>query len=308
MTVNVKGIDMRSIWIVLLVIVSAAVQNVTAQELNANVFVNMEPLQIDQRQEVQTMASDVRAYLNNQRFTGEDWEGPRIPIDVTIYINGRNGNTYSGRLAIVSHRPKNGDTVNTSPLLRVFDQEWNFLWTFSPTLSFQTMRYETFTSVLDFYVLLAIGMDMDTYEDLGGQFVYERAKQIAGLGNAAGIKTFSTNYQPGEITRMAMVTELTDPRLVGLRRLIYDYHVAIDEHSIDPVKGRAEVAAVLHDLADYKQNSISNRSVLLQMFFDAKAGEIAEIFKLQKDSPVWKDLQYLDAGNTQLYEKARTGS
>jgi hypothetical protein len=169
------------------------------------------------------------------------------------------------------------------------------------------MRYETFTSVVDFYVLLAIGMDMDTYDDLGGQFVYERAKQIAGLGNAAGIKSFSTNYQPGEFTRMAMITELTDPRYNGLRRLVYDYHVATDEYTIDPVKGRTEIAAVVHDIADYKQSSISNRSVILQMFFDAKSGEIAEIFKGQKDSPIWNDLRFLDAGNTQLYEKSRSG-
>jgi hypothetical protein len=304
---NVKGSIMRMIWLAAIITVSAALQNVTAQELNATVIVNMDALQIDQRQDVQTMASDVRTYLNNQRFTGTDWEGPQIPIDVTIYLNGRNGNTYSGRLAIVSRRPKNGDTLNTSPLLRVFDQEWNFVWTFNPTLSFQTMRYDPFTSYIDFYVLLAIGLDMDTYDDLGGNFVYERAKQIAGLGNAAGISSFSTNFQPGEITKMAMITEFTDPRYAGLRRLIYDYHVATDEYTIDPVKGRAEVAAVIKDLADYKSSAISNRSVMLQLFFDAKAGEIADIFRGQKDSPVWNDLRFLDAGNTQMYEQARSG-
>lgn len=304
---NVKGSIMRTIWLAAIIVVSAALQNVTAQELDANVIVNMDALQIDQRQDVQTMANDVRTYLINQRFTGMDWDGPRIPIDVTIYLNGRNGNTYSGRLAIVSRRPKNGDTLNTSPLLRVFDQEWSFVWTFNPTLSFQTMRYDPFTSYIDFYVLLAIGLDMDTYEDQGGNAVYERAKQIAGLGNAAGISSFSTNFQPGELTKMAMITEFTDPRMVGLRRLIYDYHVATDEYTIDPLKGRAEVAAVLKDIADYKQSSISNRSVMLQLFFDAKAGEIADIFRGQKDSPVWNDLRFLDPGNTQMYEQARSG-
>jgi hypothetical protein len=35
---------------------------------------------LDQRQDVMLMAETVKNYLNSNRYTGEDWEGPRITI------------------------------------------------------------------------------------------------------------------------------------------------------------------------------------------------------------------------------------
>ena len=299
---------MRS-YFMIIATVSLLALNVTshAQELQATVTVNMDLLEMDDRVDVRTMKADVERYLNNQRYSGQDWEGERIPVDVTIYLTARSGNRYTARLAMVSRRLTNGDPNSGGPLLRVFDQEWMFEWTFNPTLTFQTMRFDPFVSVLDFYVLIAIGMDIDTYEDTGGDGVYYAAKQIAGLGNAAGITSFSTNYQPGEVTRMSIISELTDPRYVPLRRTMYDYHYATDEHALEPAKGEAMMLQVVEDLAYFKQNNVSNRSALMQIFFDAKAGEIADMFRGQAKSPVWDNLRFLDPGNTQMYEAASEG-
>jgi len=296
----------RSALLAAVVLFSAGFVTASAQELDATVVVNADMLQLDQRQEIQTMSNDVRTYLNNQRYTGDDWDGPRIPVSVTIYLSGRNGNTYTGRLAIVSKRLVSFDSTQGSALLRVFDQEWVFQWSFNPTLTYQLNRFDGFTSVIDFYMLLAIGLDMDTYEDLGGSRMYDFAKQIAQLGNAAGISQFSSSYQPGEFTRMALVTELTDIRYQGLRRLIYDYHVAIDDYAENKIIGRDNVANVIKNLAAYKKQYVSNRSVMLQAFFDAKSQELADIFSGQRTSTVWDDLRFLDPGNTQLYEQARS--
>lgn len=301
--------DMRMLKVMTWLIVCAVMQTVTtAQELDANVMVDMTQLQLDDRTDVRTMQGDIRTYLNAQRYTRDDWTGEKIPVDVTIYLTGRSGGAYNARLTIVSRRLTNNEPGSGGPLMRIYDKEWTFSYTFSPSLSFQSMRYDEFTSVLDFYMLIAIGMDMDTYEDLGGDRLYADAKQIAQLGNAKGLSQFSSNFQPGEYTRMALITDLTDPRYHGFRRLLYDYHVAMDDYAFDKQKGRAEMAATLNNIADFKRTAISNRSVLLQEFFDAKAGEIAEMFKGLKDSPVWRDLAFLDPGNTQLYEKAQSGN
>lgn len=290
-------------------LVWAAIHTVTtAQELDANVMVDMTQLQLDDRTDVRTMQGDVRTYLNAQRYTRDEWPGEKIPVDVTIYLTGRSAGVYSARLTIVSRRLINNEPGTGSPLMRVYDKEWTFSYSFSPSLSFQSMRYDEFTSVLDFYMLIAVGMDMDTYDDLGGDRLYADAKQIAQLGNAKGLSQFSSNYQPGQYTRMALITDLTDPRYQAFRRLVYDYHVAIDDFVLDSAKGRSEMTATIHSIADFKRSTVSNRSVLMQEFFDAKAGEISEMFKAIKDSPVWKDLGYVDPGNTQLYEKARSGN
>lgn len=294
----------------LLIIVFAGLLNVTAraQELDANVVVIMDAVPADQRQELQSMATAVKNYLNNERFTSAEWEGPRIPIDITIYIMSKAGDDVSGRLGIVSKRLVNNQVGTGGALLRVFDQDWQFKWSFNPSLAFQPTRYDPFTSVLDFYMLVAIGMDMDTYEDLGGSSAHRAAQQIAQLGNAQGVKGFKTFSQPGEFTRMALVNELMDLRYDGLRRLVFDYHDAIDLYAKDPAKGRVEIALVMKDMANFKRNKLSNRSVLLQVFFDAKNVEIASIFRGQREAEVWNDLRFLDGGNSAVYEQARLGN
>jgi len=292
-----------------LIIVLAAMQNVTvsAQELQATVNVNMQTLTQDQRQDMMTMARDVENYLNSNRYLNRDWDGERIPVDVTIYVNARNGNRVSGRLSVVSKRLVNNAVGTGSGLLRIFDQDWSFEWSFSPTLVYQPLRYDAFTSVLDYYMLVAIGLDMDTYEDLAGTEAYKIAQQIAQNGNAQGVGQFSTVYQPGQLTRMSLITELMDMRFQPLRRLIYDYHDAMDTYDTDKVKGLADLEVVIRDLSDYKKNKLSSRSVLMQVFFDAKAMEIAGMFKGVKSPGLWGDLRFLDPGNTQLYEAAQQG-
>jgi hypothetical protein len=228
-------------------------------------------------------------------------------VDITIYIRARNGNRVSARLAIVSKRLVNGQPGTGSGLLRIFDQEWSFDWSMTPTLVYQTLRYDDFASVVDFYMLMAIGLDMDTYEDVGGTPAYKIAQQIAQNGNARGVSQFSTMYQPGEFTRMSLVSEFMDIRYQGLRRLIYDYHDAIDTYATDKAAGLTALEAVIHDIAEFKRNKLSNRSVMLQAFFEAKQNELAGLFRGNKNSPVWADLRYVDPGFTQQYEAARDG-
>jgi len=278
-----------------------------AQELDATVTVNMEPLSLDQRQDVVNMATDVRNYLNSNRYSNADWEGARVPVDVTIYLSGRNVNTYTARLSVVSKRLVNNVPGSGSGMLRVFDQAWTFEWSSNPTLVYQPLRYEAFTSVVDFYMLIAIGLDMDTYDDLAGEPMFRAAHQIAQAGNAAGVSQFSTVFQPGQFTRMSLITELVDNRYQGLRRLFFDYQDAIDLFGRDKLKGRAELEAVIHDIAEFKRSKISNRSVLLQTFFDAKILELCDVFRGYNGEQIWADLRFLDTGNTQQYEAARQG-
>lgn len=294
----------------LAILVFALLLNVTAwgQELDANVVVVLDAIAPDERQELLSMATAVKNYLNNERFTRAEWDGPRIPVDLTIYVMSKNGDNVSARLGFVSKRLVNNLPGTGGALLRVFDQDWQFKWTFNPTLTHQPTRYDDFASVIDFYMLTAIGLDMDTYDDLGGASAFAAAQQIAQLGNAQGVKGFRTFSQPGEFTRMALINELMDLRYQGLRRLFFDYHDAIDLYAKDPAKGRVEIAAVIKDMANFKRTKLSNRSVLLQAFFDAKNVEVADLFRGQREAEIWNDLRFLDGGNAAIYEQARLGS
>ena len=112
--------------IILLVLFAGVNVTLGAQELDPTVNVNMDPLSQDQRQDVLTMATTVKSYLSSNRYTDADWEGPKIPVDITIYVNSKNGNKYTGRISVVSKRLVNNELGTGGGLLRVFDQDWTF--------------------------------------------------------------------------------------------------------------------------------------------------------------------------------------
>jgi hypothetical protein len=60
-------------------------------------------------------------------------------------------------------------------------------------------------------------------------------------------------------------------------------------------------------MADFKRNKLSSPSAFLQVFFDSKSLELAQIFKGQSERGVWENLIYLDPTNTMIYQDAAKG-
>src|SRR5688500_9416150 len=112
----------KNIFTIVAMIFAVQQNPLKAQELQATVTVNMEALPIDQSDDITTIKQDLENYLNNQRYTDADWEGARIPVDITVYISGRSGNNYTARLFAVSKRTLEGG--GSSGLLKVFDDKW----------------------------------------------------------------------------------------------------------------------------------------------------------------------------------------
>ncbi len=276
-----------------------------SQELDVNVTVNMEQLTQDARINVSTMEQDVENYLNNQRFTGEEWEGPKIPVEVAIYLTGGSGSSYSGRLFFVSKRTLDGEDGGESVSLRMVDQEWSFEYARFANLSFNPMRFHPFTSLLDFYAYLIIGMDLDTYGELDGSKMYDKAKQIIQMGAANGAAGYSTYAQPGEFTRYNLISEMTDLRYETLRTIIFAYYYdGLDLMAFDKPKAMAGLRQVVKDIVDFKKNKLSGPSVFMQLLFDAKSAELSLIFEGYEDKSVYKDLMYLDPSHTTTYEES----
>ncbi len=287
--------------IIIIAFLSMLFQKVQAQELSATVFVNMEQLTQEARINVSTMEKDLTNYLNNQKFSNIDWEGPKIPINLTIYITSGSNGKYSGKLIFVSKRNIKGSEGGTSSSFKIYEDNINFDYSQGSSFTLNPQRCDKFISIIDFYTYLALGLDFDSYGDLEGTKLYEVARQIANncRDNADGWQTFS---QPGDFTRYNLVSEMLNPNFEQFRKLIYSYHVdGLDKMSTDRALALKNIQAFISDLADYKKNKMSGSSVFLQSFFDAKALELITIFKGTNNVQVLKDLKYLDPTNTTLY-------
>ncbi len=301
---NKKKLEiMRTIILITLSFIAFGI-SAFAQEIEADVTVNLEMLDQDKRINVSTLENDLERYINSTKFTDIEWEGRKIPVDISIALSGGYNNRYTAKMFIASKRYLFGQDDGTSIVLKIADNEWSFEYAQGAYFNYDITRYNEFSSLIDFYMLLVIGSDMDTYETLGGNAAFSIARRIAGVASSNNIPGFNTFIQPGEFTKYALISELTDLRFESLRILFFEYYVdGLDMMSESKEKGLENLRKTVSDIADYKKNKMTGPSVLLQAFFDSKAFELGATFEGYKDQTVFKDLKYIDPSNTTLYER-----
>ncbi len=294
--------------LLLLSIFLAYATAVCAQEIQPTVNVDMQLLPADARVDAQTMQQDVIAYLSSQRFTGKDWQAPRIAVDVNITLTGKNGRRYSAILAVSSSRILDGPERGRTIVYRAVDKDWNFEYAINANLTYQTMRFNEFSTLLDYYMSIIIGCDMDTYGELDGSAMFENAKDLCRLGASNNGLGYQNTPEPGVPSRIALASELTDMRFEDFRKLIFEYYVdGLDSMAYDKQHALTNISRTLEKMKDFKINKTSSRSILIQTFFGTKYQELADLFRGYDNQDVFRVLREVDPSNTSVYEQARDG-
>lgn len=282
-----------------------------SQEIKASVTINTDLLSYEAKQYVSTLKDDLEKYINNQKFLNEDWEGEPIPVDINIVFTGGGNNRYSAKMILVSRRyvdnPKN-DLQMTIPTLRITETNWKFEYSYGANLTFNPTRFEYFTSVIDFYMLLIIGFDKDSFEELGGNNAFELAKSILQLGASQQAEGFETFVEPGTYTKYNIIRELTDPRYYPLRKLIFAFYVdGIDRLEFKKEEGLSNLVRIIEDMAKFKREKLVESSILLQLFFDTHYQTLATLFNGYPERSLFDNLIYLDPGHSMIYQESKDG-
>jgi hypothetical protein len=283
------------------VVVNAA----RAQEIEATVTVNTDQLSPAAQQELAGFADEMELYINNMRWTEADWEGDRIKMNFNVVFTGSNDNSYSARLLVGSQRALN-KSENFSAMMKILDDGWNFGYVRNQPFINDPSRYDPLTGLIDFYVNIAIGLDLDSYAYLGGATMYERAWTIAQRAQVrTDVDGWSTQESPGNYSRYGFIRELTEARFAPIRKFILDYHYnGLDLIADNRAAALDSVNARLSDLVIVKDKLVQP-SVLLRMINDTKYVEFAELFTGYRDPVVWRKLLYLDPGHATVYEEAQ---
>ncbi|MEJ2104983.1 MAG: DUF4835 family protein, partial [Ignavibacteriaceae bacterium] len=140
--------------------------SILAQELNCRVDVNFESLPVNNRELLAEFAGIIESYMNTTRFTDLDW-GQKIDCSLSIFFTAASSDVdYTAQIVVVSQRPIYQST-NNSPILTINDGQWQFKWERGQALYATRSTFDPLTSFLDYYALIIIGMDEDTWEPLG---------------------------------------------------------------------------------------------------------------------------------------------
>jgi hypothetical protein len=283
----------------------------SAQELNCDVTVNLENIPSAQRDLLVRFEEEVERYLNNTRWSDEDFGGEKIDCSMTIFfLTAPAENRYTAQVAVVSQRPVYNSTTNektgrNTQVLRLFDDRWDFIYVLNQQMVRDDFRFEPLTGFLDYYAYLIVGMDLETYNEQSGSRYLQKALNTC---NLAASTAFAKDWQvssAGTYSRFGVADELMNLRYQPFRLAFHRYHFdGIDLLTTETQKGLENILQTVETIADLRKNQ-DPRSILVKVFFDAKSLEIADAFLPYPDRSVYDRLVAADPSHQSTYDEYR---
>jgi len=248
-----------------------------SQELNCRVVINHQQISISDPSIFDEMETDITEFLNNRKWTNDEFQlEERINCNFLITLTDMSTiGSFGATVQVISSRPIYGTEYETV-LLNFADRDWSFSYIQSKPMQYTENSFtDNLSSLLAYYAYVIIGMDYDSFSELGGSQFYEEALDIV---NNAQQSSFPGWQQLGSNrNRYWLIENLQNTSLRPIRRAFYSYHrLGLDVFQEKPDETRNVIAKSLQNIQ--LANRARPRSILTISFMDAKASEIARIY------------------------------
>jgi len=266
---------MRKLGLVIFFLFSIA--NVVSQELNATVSVNFQQVANGNPQLFKNLETQVKEFLNTTKWTTKEFtDVEKIDCNFFINVNSFGSNTFEATLQVQSSRPVFNSTLS-SPILNINDKNFTFRF-----IEFENLIYDqnsfnsNLVSVLAFYANVIIGMDQDSFSELGGTEYYQIASNIVNVAQTSGYKGWNQS-EGNNNNRNFLISDILSNTFSPFRLSLYQYHrLGLDTMAEDVKKGKEGVVKAINVLAEVQK--VRPNALLTRTFFDAKTDEIVSIF------------------------------
>ncbi|MGB3180078.1 MAG: DUF4835 family protein [Cyclobacteriaceae bacterium] len=280
---------------------------VRAQELNCNVVVNSSQIQTSDRRIFDDMERAFAQFLNQRRWT-EDEFSTQERIDCNMIVNLQDMpeiGSFVATVQIQSARPVYGSDYN-SLLFNFADRDWIFQYNESQPLDFNENSFiSNITSMLAFYAYIIIGLDYDTFSELGGTPYFQIAQNLvtnAQGTNEPGWKPFQSSDRRN---RYWLAEGFMNQQFEDFRKGLYLYHrMGLDKMAEDPQAARGSALQMLEELQ--KSNRLSPNNIMIISFLDSKRDEIISLFgegDMSVRRQAFNILSRIDPTNSSEYEQ-----
>lgn len=295
---------MRRITLSILLVIFCAL-GVLAQELRCTVTINSAQVQTSDRGIFKEMKTSIEQFMNTRKWTNDTYkQHEKINCNILITIIKMPAiGSFEASVQVQSARPVFNTNYPTL-LFNFADRDWEFEYIESMQLEYNDNSYmNNLTSMLALYAYVILGLDYDSFSDLGGTAYFQRALNVVQNAQQAarpGWQSLGSNR-----SRYWLVENLNNPQLVDLRKALYTYHrLALDSFDKDPEKARTIILKGLKDIK--KLRDINPNAILIISFFDAKGKELANIFSdgnIQVRREAYDIITAIDPSNRTTYEK-----
>ena len=280
--------------------------NSHAQELNCQVIINTSQIQGSANKQIfDQLQKSIFDFVNNRKWSNDIF-GSQEKINCTfqIIINKSLGSDeYSASIQVESARPIY-KSAYSSTIFNFQDDDFQFKFQQFSQLEFNENTFQNnLTSVLAYYAYVVLANDYDSFSPLGGTQYWQKAQQI--VNNAQSANESGWVSSQSQRNRYWLVENTLQPVFKGLRDCMYEYNKnGLDIMFEKTDEGRAAILKSLDLLVPvYKSRPASFN---MQLFFNAKADELVNIFKgasPEEKTKIMELLSTLDPSRTNKYSK-----
>ncbi|MDX8339921.1 DUF4835 family protein [Draconibacterium sp. IB214405] len=294
----------KQIVIALLFLVIFVGQGVS-QELRCNVTVSARGIQGANQNLFRTMQSDLYDFMNNRKWTDHVYSyDEKIRCNILIRLDEQiSADEFKGSIQVQLTRPIFNSSY-TSTVLNIKDNDFHCNYVEFQALEFnETSNRDNLTNIMAFYAYVILGFDYDTFSEEGGTEFFQKAQAI--VNNSQNARERGWKAFESERNRYWLIENVMNKSYSSFRTCMYNYHRnGLDMMSDRIEEGRANIAESLRDIQKVFRRRPS--TYILQMFFDAKADELVNVFSKSfpdERNRVVAILNEVDPSNGSKYEK-----
>ncbi|MDR0566678.1 MAG: DUF4835 family protein [Prevotellaceae bacterium] len=282
-----------------------------AQAIRCNVTLNTQKVQSTNRALFETLKTEIDNFLNGHAWTTHAYQQvERIECNFIITLNEQqNESDFKGTLQVQAQRPVYG-SIYSSPTINTIDNDFEFSYKENEVLDFsESMHSSNLTSMLAYWVYVVVGLDYDTFSLNGGAEWFGKAERIAQNAQSEPRPGWSSSSGMNRRNRYWLVENILGSKYARERKAYYTYHrLGLDVMSEKPDDGRRQVMLALQEMQKLYQEKPDNALYFYNIFFDAKADEIVNIFS--EAPPAEKQAAYqllstINTANEQYYKKLK---
>lgn len=296
-------------WFLIIVIIclTNVKESFSQIDLKAEVSIDVTQLPQSSQEKLVNFKQKVEDYLNKNKYHNE--KIPPIRVQMQFNFTGVNTTTltYDAKLFIASQRevfnPFNNGQQKFSVAFRFLDERCQFVYNENIPFIKNDQRFDSFLSLLDYYAYMIVGYDEDSYIAFAGNKYFQKAVDIC---NKVTISTSGWNETGGgsKPSRLQLVQELLGVRFDNFRKGYFEYmYFGLDSLLLKKKTAQNNILIALEAISNIKKKEVKSFNV--DIFFDSKAAEIADVFLDYGDRTVYDKLINFDKAHQTIYEDAR---
>ncbi len=273
-----------------------------SQELDCVVTVNTESIPVESRELLTDFSNSIETYMNQTRFTDQNWEYSKINCSLSIFVTSASDETHYQAQIVVTSQREILKSQKKSLMLSINDNSWSFEYVKGQPLYSRQSVFEPITSLLNYYAYIILGFDSDSWDELGGTPYFTKAFDIVNLGANSNFQT-GWERNSSSYSRRGLVEDLLNEKYRPFREAIYEYYYGLDYYEKDKDTGQKYMVKLVDALANLKKK-VDLTGVFVKVFFDAKYGEIINRLTSYPDKTVFEKLKKIDPAHLAKYDEA----